>query len=303
VTAAVPAPGSRRPILLLVLLGLAVLLGLVAVFLSGAAPAAPPTRAGQLVVDLPPAVWGILYLSPLFVGLAAVLLQRLRQGRAAIDRSTLVSLAVMLAVAVLFLYLVSATAPAGTGGTISVTGSTPPTNTSQTPPHNSTPPPNGTTVPTSDTVTISTPVLLLVALAVCAGVGLLAVPGVLSRLIDRGRGPRALPEVRPGIERALAEAGAAIDGGADLRETIVRLYVRLLLELAPRVGDVAYLTPDEIRRQVLAGLGVTPTASEALTRLFEEARYSTHPIGPGDAGRFREAIGQVQADLRRGAAS
>lgn len=302
--AAVPAPGTRRPGVLFVLLALAVLLGLVAVFLSGAAPTAPPSRAGQLVVDLPPAVWGLLYLSPLLAGIVAIFVQRIRQGSARFDRSALLSFGAMFVVALLFLYVLSATGPTGSGGTVSVTGSSPPTNRTTSPAPNGTlPPSNGTSVTTPDTVTITSTWLIGIAVALVACVGVLAVPGVLSRLLDRDRRSRSLPAIRPGVERALAEAGAAIDRGEDLRETIVRLYVRLLAEIAPRVGEVAHLTPDEIRRELLAGLGVSPSASEELTRLFEEARYSTHPIATDDAGRFRAAIRQVEDDLRRGAAS
>ena len=36
-----------------------------------------------------------------------------------------------------------------------------------------------------------------------------------------------------------------------------------------------------------------------LTRLFEEARYSTHPLGPDAAERVREAVEVALEDLAR----
>ena len=46
-------------------------------------------------------------------------------------------------------------------------------------------------------------------------------------------------------------------------------------------------------------LGIRPEVATELTRLFEEARYSTHPLGPESADRAAEAMRRATADLER----
>jgi len=67
------------------------------------------------------------------------------------------------------------------------------------------------------------------------------------------------------------------------------------------VGSVDPETPEEIRSLHLVRLGISREASESLTRLFEEARYSTHPLGPEAAERATEVIRSAEADLSRAA--
>lgn len=304
--AASSVPPARSPLPLAVVLGLAVVVGVVAVLLAGAAPPPPAAQAGELVVNLPTAVWGLLCLSPLLVGFAAVLARRLSETSLGFPGRAVVSLAVIVALLVLFVVLFHTSGSNGQGS-VSIsrgggggTGNTTPVRTT----NNSSRGVNGTSVAGSYSYTISFGVVLAAVVGISALVAVLAIPGALSRLAGRrpggGPGPAVL---RVEILPALQEAGAAIERGEDPRETVVRLYVRLLREIGPRVGDVSFLTADEIRQQALAGLGVSAGASEALTRLFEEARYSTHTIGAADAGRFREAIRQVESDLQRSSAS
>jgi hypothetical protein len=299
-----PPTGSERSrVPLYALVGVAVLVGLVASLLIGAAPPPPRAQAGEVDVNLPAAVWGLLLLGPLVAGLSVV------AGRAwagTLPRSNLARMMVTAAVigvlALLFIYLAHGGGSLGQG---TITVSTNPGN----PGHGNLTPPSktnisnqskGTAVPGTYIVSVTPWVLIAVIVGISVCVAVLAFPRMLSRLIDRApRKARVPPTARAQVQAALADAGAAIDRGADPRETVIRLYLRLLYEIAPRAGDVSPLTPDEIRRHMLAGLGVGAAASEALTRLFEEARYSSHPIGPGDAQRFREAIRQVDDDLRR----
>jgi hypothetical protein len=286
---------SRAP--LYALLGVALLVGIVASLLVGAAPPPPRAQAGEVVVDLPSTVWGFLYLSPLVGGLAVIVARRLTEGSVELRR-TLVGAGAALVMALLFIYLVHGGGSIGQG-TITIT--TGPGHTNSTPPaKTNTSPTNGTTVPGTYVVHVTSWILLALVAGISVCVAVLVLPGMLSRLIDRAprkaRGPRT---TRVQVQAALADAGEAIDRGADPRETVIRLYLRLLHEIAPRAGDVSPLTPDEIRTHTLAVLGVGAAASEALTRLFEEARYSSHPIGPEEARRFREAIRQADDDLRR----
>ena len=212
------------------------------------------------------------------------------------------------ALALLFIYVLS-TLGGGAGGTISVVG---PTHVGV---NNSTGTGTGTggggSNGTGSGTPYSGPSLQLPSWAVfvfvgvlCTLVALVAVPGVISAVVDRR--PKHLSaageaeQAREQFKQALAEATAALQAGADPRTTIVRLYQRLLAELGPKVNDLDKLTAEEIRTLTLAQLQVRPDAAEALTRLFEEARYSTHPMGPAAAERCRAALQVVEADLAQG---
>jgi len=284
---------------------LAIIVGVVAAILVGGSTSPPAQHAGELVVNLPDQVWGLLFLSPLLIGLAGILLQRLLSQAAKQSRRVYVQLVVVLVLALLFLYLVAHLGSGG--GTVVVVGGSQPSNNttanlSQN--HSHPAPPGGATgLGSSPTWNVPGWVLLGIVGAVSACVGLLAVPGVIDRLVGHrrrhpgGAGPSTADRLE--AQAAVAEASKALELGADPRTTIVRLYLRLLHRFGPRLGDVSHLTPEEIRTRVLAPLHVRPGASEALTRLFEEARYSVHPMGIEAADRCREALGSVEADLGR----
>ena len=96
---------------------------------------------------------------------------------------------------------------------------------------------------------------------------------------------------------AVREARAALGRAADPRSTILRLYGQLLAELESAVGNVACATAEEIRLGPLQRLGVEPPLAIVLTRLFETARYSRHPLGLEDAARFGDAFQAVERGL------
>jgi hypothetical protein len=111
----------------------------------------------------------------------------------------------------------------------------------------------------------------------------------------RGGSPVELERTRG----ALRSAASALDAGEDPRDVILRLYGELLARVAPIVGGVDPDTPEEIRTTHLVALGIHPESAESLTRLFEEARYSSHPLGEDAASRARSAISIARADLDR----
>jgi len=314
-----PDAGSSGWLVLVLVVGIALLVGLVALLIGGTSLPSPSASRGgtpnQLFIQLPDQVWGLLLLSPLIAGLAGILIQRARSGVVRPRGRLIAMFVVVLILGLIFIYLVvgsgahnagtagigsggggsGGTGGSGGGGSGGIGGSGG----------------NGNGSYPAPLVSVSIPpwVLFGVVVGLGACVGALAIPGVLARLVDRpsrpGRGLSAeeREEARGEVRAALAEAGAALGRGEDPRATIVRLYVRLLGEIAPRIGDVDALTAQEIHRQILTTLGVSGPASEALTRLFEEARYSTHPVGADDAGRCRVAIEQVERDLARSAAA
>ncbi|HYA54772.1 MAG TPA: DUF4129 domain-containing protein, partial [Thermoplasmata archaeon] len=129
----------------------------------------------------------------------------------------------------------------------------------------------------------------------------LVVPGVRDYMSTRrGTGSHAgAPAAAMGVREVLAHASNQLDSGADPREVIMTLYAAILARLQPMVAELDAITPEEIRAWHLERLGVRAEAAHTLTRLFEEARYSTHPMGPEASRRAREAVQSALDDLDR----
>lgn len=112
------------------------------------------------------------------------------------------------------------------------------------------------------------------------------------------------PEEAKEVRAALSRASAELDLGGDPRAVILALYTQMLGHLRPMVGSVETATPEEIRAIYLVRLGVRPEEARTLTRLFEEARYSLHPMGPEESARAQAAVRATIDDLdRRSSAS
>lgn len=67
------------------------------------------------------------------------------------------------------------------------------------------------------------------------------------------------------------------------------------------VRDDATRTSEELVTAVLRSHSVDRAYLDALAALYREARFSTHPVGEEMRDRAREALQQVQVDLRRAA--
>ncbi|MGI0131593.1 MAG: DUF4129 domain-containing protein [Thermoplasmata archaeon] len=113
----------------------------------------------------------------------------------------------------------------------------------------------------------------------------------------RGTGRGATPSARATI--GLALEGLDADPDADPRSRIVAAYARLLSRIEDGPFDLASLTPREIERECTVHLGVTPATSHELTLLFEEARYSPHPIPIASVERARASLTRALSDLDR----
>ncbi len=290
-----------------------VVLGLVAVGIAVGAAAtlvATSTRPYSLPsgegagYSLPIWVLGALLLTPFIAGFAAVLYQRFRTG-AARPPGTVVAVAAIFGVFLLFLFLLSiaahgnllpSTSSSGSGGSGSTgngSGSTGGTG----------PGSGGGIFPTeSSSFAFSHGLVLLLGVVIILVVAAVLVPGLLRRARDRRAGAAAeaaAPAAVDAASHAFQVADADLDHGTDPRTVIERLYTGLLARVGPATGDLAALTPEEIRAERLVRLGVRAPAAHALTRLFEEARYSSHPMGPDAADRVRAAIGDARTDLAR----
>ncbi len=282
-----PPPSAATRALALVLL-VAVGIGGAATLLPTATRVAPLTGpTGLPGVSAAALLWGCAGL--LLVLLGYFVVARLRSGRAYTPLGIVVPFLVAFLVAIAFLvavrYIVPSPPPplspaAGNNTTAGGTGTTPVTNTT-----------NNTTLVRGSIIPGAPPWVdyVLVGGAVAVAVLLFAIP--------RLGGSREDAAPPPDAERAravarLREALHALDEGpnADPRAVVIALYARLLGEIAARTTGLDARTPREIERYTVERLGVPRPAARTLTEVFEEARYSSHPLPPASVERARSAL-------------
>ncbi|NNN17287.1 MAG: DUF4129 domain-containing protein [Thermoplasmata archaeon] len=113
---------------------------------------------------------------------------------------------------------------------------------------------------------------------------------------ERTRAVRPIPTDEE-VRDVLVQASAALDTDEEPRTVLVRLYGHLLNRLTPIVGDTDRQTAEEIRRGHLIRLGIGLDTAQEITHLFEEARYSQHPIGPEEVARAKSALRRAVEEL------
>jgi len=130
--------------------------------------------------------------------------------------------------------------------------------------------------------------------------GALVLPGLATRLarLRTRLGPPAPDGARVGAVQVFSEAARRLANAKDPRAVIVLLYSQLMARLEPRVVIPTHRTPEEIRSAHLIPLGVRAEVAEHLTRLFEEACYSSHPMGAEALKLARESVQIAEYDLR-----
>jgi hypothetical protein len=289
-------PDSRPSALLLVLLLTALAVGAAAsivVAARAAAPFVPPTTPEVFVSE------GvvILFLVLLFGGLTWALIHQRLTGPSAIPGRFLVVPMVGILLLIVFVVVYrfiqdTVLAAHGTGnGTVPPPGNPPPP-----------PPPPGPQLGggggtfqflhlPSWTLFAAIVIVAVVAVAVVA-------PRVRTYLAARGDG-RAEATAQEKARRALGHAARQLATGADPRSVVIDLYAGLLDRVEPLTGNLDPSTPHEIQRDHLVRLGIRPEVASELTALFEEARYSSHPLGTDAAERASRAISIADADLAR----
>lgn len=292
-----PAPPSRRVSLWVgVLVLAAVALGGAAALLT--APVAPnPPSYFYPGFNISVTTGGWLVIGFVVVWLAYHFLERFRQGTAHIPNRALSAAFVAILLAIAFVFIARAFGPTAAGGA----------SPQESGGANSTP-----TASINNTTNLSVHslgfepldvggwsipgwVVFAALLAVAAGVGLVAVPAYLARRSPAGAAPRAGPAARRDFTEALRTLRSS--GDPDVREVIITLYARLLLRISPALGDLDAHAPREIEAECVAALHIQPATARALTDLFEEARYSTHPLDATTGARAREVFDQALADL------
>src|SRR5579875_485967 len=290
----------RAGILLLVGVGVAV--GLAAAFLrSPASPGAGPAPSPSTTLLLSPLLLGAVIVGVCGAALVFFLIYQFRQGRSPFPAQVVVGFILVLLLLVGFVALshlfTGTTAPSGNSTAPASSNQTGGSSTNTT--HGILTGPGGSI----QTLGLTIPVWLLGLLGaiVAIAVGYVALPFLTSLRGRRAGGDDAAraetrTELRRILRRSLAEIAEA---PTDPRPAIIELYGRLLELIGPMVGGVEYDTPTEIQRRHLTRLGVGAATAEALTRLFEVARYSSQPLGPDDRERARAAISEAMRELDR----
>lgn len=290
------SPRSSPVLLCLIAVGLAAGAG-AALVASAQAPFHPGHDGGTPYV-VPEVVLGVLAILPLSVGFGFLIYRRVTRGGIRIPGPLIAGVLVVLLLLTVFVYVGPHLNPGPTAGV----GSTSPTNSTGT--TNTSSGGGGSSGATPSWHVPSAPKwipFVVVAVVALALAGIL-VPTMWSTVVARqrrGGGPRDLAAAKANAQAALEGAVSALAAGEDPRAVIERLYVRLLDRVSAMAGDLSGRTPEEIRAETLLPLGVRPAAAAALTRLFEEARYSTHALGPEDAARVRAAVSAAANDLAR----
>jgi len=94
------------------------------------------------------------------------------------------------------------------------------------------------------------------------------------------------------------EAILEIEGGGEVRAVILACFQRFCTLLGSRgITKQDPLTPRELEGLAVDRLRVSREDSATLTSLFEEARYSEHPLGDLDRARAIDSLGKIRVAL------
>ena len=106
------------------------------------------------------------------------------------------------------------------------------------------------------------------------------------------------PNARQAAVVAVRATIRDLEEGGDVRTVILACFQQFCALLGSRgITDQDPLTPHELEGLAVDRLRVSRNASGILTSLFEEARYSEHPLGDRDRVRAIDSLGQIQAAL------
>jgi hypothetical protein len=282
---------------------MAVGFGVLAALLAGPTPAAaPPAPPNQVPVYNWLPIVGVLGVLLIFGYIAVEVYQRIRSGRLGYPMRVAITGFVAIALAAAFVisfHFIQNTLVPGGNGTLhpgsnnSSSGSGVSTNVSGG--NGNLTLGGGGVIPGSGFLTWAD--LGWVALAVGVLVAVVVMYTSLRR--DEPRTPASPSSDAVALRKELEDSLRKLteDPEADPREVIRALYHRLLLALRPRFGPLSEYTAREVERVIVAAFGVREEHAHQLTRLFEEARYSQHPVGRGDAAVARRALSEVLVDI------
>jgi hypothetical protein len=143
--------------------------------------------------------------------------------------------------------------------------------------------------------------VLLYTLLVLVLLAAIAVSVWWARRLRPALGPREdalIVEDSEDLREAVESGRSALRTVDDARAAIIACYLAMEQSLAER-GTARSLadTPDELLSRARAGGVVRGTAAARLTALFYEARFSSHPLGPGQRDAAEQALDELAAAL------
>jgi len=150
---------------------------------------------------------------------------------------------------------------------------------------------NGFTVPSW----VPWTALVIVALTIAAGAWL---------LLRRRRETMApAPSDRTATSAAVQAAMTALDTVDDPRQAVIAAYVAMQQSLAATgIARSPAEAPREYLQRVLVASSATEREARTLTGLFEEARFSTHPVSERVRELALSALSSLRAHLQTGSA-
>ncbi|MDF9815121.1 DUF4129 domain-containing protein [Streptomyces sp. SPB162] len=145
--------------------------------------------------------------------------------------------------------------------------------------------------------------LLVVGAVLAAVVIVVALVRWLRWYLAREAGPglRLIPGSPDPAESALAgavDSGRRALHGEDARAAVIACYAAMETTLGRSgIARLASDSPTDLLLRAVAGGTLTGTAAGELTRLFREARYSSHPMDDGHLRRAGAALDTIAAQL------
>jgi len=150
------------------------------------------------------------------------------------------------------------------------------------------------------------PVAAGAPLGLFLGLTVLATIVILVALLRRGAGVVEIdnepsaddPATRHAAVDAVQDAIEELEVGGDVRAVILACFRRFCALLGARgITAQGALTPRELEDLAVGRLHVSREASSTLISLFEEARYSEHPLGEADRHRAIESLAGIRVAL------
>jgi len=143
---------------------------------------------------------------------------------------------------------------------------------------------------------------LLGLLALVAGLAALAMAMLLlfAERVARWWERRHRAELPEPLGEAIQDGLDDLAGEPDARVAIIKCYRRFehVAALA-RVPRAPWQTPEEFMRETLRRLALPYPTVDRLTRLFELARFSVHPLGSSERDSARACLEEIRSELAR----
>ena len=136
--------------------------------------------------------------------------------------------------------------------------------------------------------------IMMLAMLLVGAVAYLLISSFIGKKVEKI--PSQTEELMEKIENAMKD----LEDGKKVHDVIVLAYeqmCRILAKSGVKGGDS--LTPREFQEAVILQTGISEEPVERLTKLFEEARYSRHPIDDSKRRDAVRALGELKEEMKR----